>query len=116
MATLKELRDERLRKLEELKKLGINPYPAQSARTHTLKQVTDDFTELEGKEVSVVGRVLNSRRFGKIAFLVIKDASGTLQLFLMDGKVAGLDPDKSRLSMAELPLLDAGDFIEATGQ
>ena len=34
MATLKELRDERLRKLDELRQLGVNPYPAEARRTH----------------------------------------------------------------------------------
>ena len=66
MATLKELRDERLRKLEELKTLGINPYPAKTERTHTLAEIAGRFDELEGQEVSVVGRILNIRKFGKI--------------------------------------------------
>jgi lysyl-tRNA synthetase, class II len=49
MATLKELRDERLRKLEQLIQKGINPYPAKSLRTHKINEVLDNFGELEGK-------------------------------------------------------------------
>ncbi|HEV2412187.1 MAG TPA: lysine--tRNA ligase [Candidatus Saccharimonadales bacterium] len=116
MATLQELRNERLRKLEELKKLGVDPYPANAARTHTLAQVTKDFTSLEGQEVSVVGRIINIRKFGKIAFIVVKDASGSLQLFLTEQSVQPLKADESRLGLNELPLLDAGDFIQATGR
>ena len=116
MATLKELRDERLRKLGELKKLGINPYPAQSRRTHKLAQIVDEFDALAGQQVSVVGRILNIRKFGKIAFVVVKDASGTLQLFLSADKVADLDTASSRLGFAQLPLLDVGDFIQASGE
>ena len=52
MATLKDFRDERLRKLADLKELGINPYPAETIRTHTNKEVLDNFDSLEGKEVS----------------------------------------------------------------
>lgn len=115
MATLKELRDERLRKLEELKQLGVNPYPARAERTHDLGQITAAFGELEGQEVSVVGRILNIRKFGKIAFVVIKDESGELQLFLGGDKVAPIDASKSQLGMEELPLLDAGDFVQANG-
>lgn len=115
MATLKEFRDERLRKLAELEKLGVNAYPAQSSRTHTLGQVVDGFAALEGKPVSVVGRILNIRKFGKIAFVVIKDASGSLQLFLGEDKVAALKAEDSQLGFAQLPLLDAGDFIQADG-
>jgi lysyl-tRNA synthetase class 2 len=111
MATLKELRDERLRKLDELKKLGVNPYPAESKRTHTLAQITIDFDKLEGKTVSVVGRVQNIRKFGKIAFVVIRDQSGHLQLFLGEDKLDA----KSQFNLDKLPLLDSGDFVEATG-
>lgn len=117
MATLKELRDERLRKLDELKKLGVvNPYPAKAKRTHTLAHITREFEALEGSDATVVGRITNIRKFGKIAFLVVKDASGVLQLFLMDGKVGEFSPDGGQLGFAQLPLLDSGDFIEATGQ
>lgn len=115
MATLKELRDERLRKLEELKRLSVNPYPAQSDRTHTLGQIRADFDSLQSQEVSVVGRVVNIRKFGKLAFIVIKDQTGELQLFLMGDKLAPLDAATSQLGMNELPLLDAGDFVEAHG-
>jgi lysyl-tRNA synthetase, class II len=116
MATLKDYRDERLRKLEELKKLGVNPYPADSKRTHVLADITDKFSELEGEEVSVVGRILNLRKFGKIAFIVIRDASGKIQLFLREGAVEGLDAAKSQLSIEHLNLLDSGDFVQAQGK
>lgn len=115
MANLKELRDERLRKLNELKELGVNPFPARSKRTHTLLAIQQGFAELEGQEVSIVGRITNIRKFGKIAFVVVKDASGLLQLFLGADKVADAVPAESQLGFAQLPLLDSGDFIEATG-
>jgi lysyl-tRNA synthetase, class II len=115
MATLKELRDERLRKLDELKQLGVNPYPATADRTHYLGQIHADFDALESSQVSVVGRVVNIRKFGKIAFIVVKDQTAELQLFLGADNVAGLNAERSGLGMEQLPLLDSGDFIEATG-
>ena len=115
MATLKSYRDERLRKLAELKELGINPYPAASRRTHKLADVTDRFAELEGTEVSVTGRIMNIRKFGKIAFIVLRDQSGKAQLFLKADTVEGLDAAHSQLGFDQLPLLDIGDFLEATG-
>ncbi len=115
MATLKELRDERLRKLSELTKLGVNAYPARAERTHTLRAITQQFSELEGKPVTVVGRITNIRKFGKIAFVVLRDASGSLQLFLGADNVALLDAPASQLGFDQLPLLDSGDFIEAHG-
>jgi lysyl-tRNA synthetase class 2 len=116
MATLKELRDERLRKLDELKALGVNAYPAKAERTHKLGEVTEKFTELEGKDATLVGRIVSIRKFGKIAFIVIKDTSGTLQLFLREGEIEPLNATDSQLGLDQINLLDSGDFIQASGQ
>lgn len=115
MATMKELRDERLRKVEELKALGVNPYPAEAHRTHTLGDILAQFDALENQTVTVVGRIVTTRKFGKLAFLVLRDMSGQTQLFLKADTVAPLDAGKSQLGMNELNLLDPGDFVEATG-
>jgi len=115
MATLKELRDERLRKLDELKKLGVDPFPAQATRSHQLSEITNNFDDLEGKEVTVVGRVTGIRKFGKIAFIVVRDQSGQLQLFLTQDKLFGFDAAAGYLGLDQLPLLDSGDFVQATG-
>lgn len=115
MATLQDYRDERLRKLEELKSLGVNSYPAESHRTHMAQQVIDEFTQLEGQKVTVAGRVMGIRKFGKLAFIVLRDMSGQVQLFLRAGEVAELDAERGILGMKQLPLLDTGDFVEATG-
>lgn len=116
MATLKELRDERLRKLDELRGLGVNPYPATSKRTHTNAQVVEKFDELQGQAVSVVGRITGIRKLGQIAFIVLKDASGQIQLFLKNGEVEELGATNSQLGFEQLNLLDSGDFIEASGE
>jgi lysyl-tRNA synthetase class 2 len=115
MGTLKDFRDERLRKLEELKQLGVNPYPADSHRTHHVGQVTKDFAELEGKPVTVVGRIKSIRKFGKLAFVVIRDASGEVQLFWRHNDKATADHSKGEIALDELNLLDSGDFVQATG-
>lgn len=115
MATLQDYRNERLRKLEELQKLGIDPYPARSECTHTCDQIVNDFENLEGKEVSVVGRVMNLRKFGKLAFIVLRDSSGQVQLFLHGPDVTELDAKRGILGMKQLSLLDSGDYLQATG-
>ncbi|MEO8691699.1 MAG: lysine--tRNA ligase [Candidatus Saccharimonas sp.] len=115
MATLKELRDERLRKLQDLKDLGVDPYPAKAHRTHNISEVTANFDNLEGQTVSVVGRIMATRRFGKLAFIVIRDMSGKMQLFLKSGTVDPIEAGQSQLGIEQINLLDPGDFIEATG-
>ena len=116
MATLQDYRDERLRKLDELKTLGVNPYPSEAHRTHNMVDVTGQFEKLEGQTVTVAGRIIGLRKFGKLAFIVVKDFSGQVQLFLRDGDIAELDAAQGTLGIKELPLLDSGDFIEATGE
>lgn len=116
MATLKELRDERLRKLDELKQLGVNPYPATAHRTHLTKYVVDKFDEMEGQTVTISGRIKSIRKFGKIAFVVLRDWSGDLQMFWRAGE--GLaDPNygNGELPLDKISLLDSGDFVEVTG-
>ena len=118
MATLKDYRDERLRKLAELRQLGVDPYPAKSNRTHEIATVLAQFDELEGQTVRVVGRIVSIRKFGKLAFVVIRDTSSqTIQLFIRKGETnAQADRDSSELIMPdEIALLDTGDFVEAEG-
>lgn len=118
MATLKDFRDERLRKLDELKKLGVNPYPATSNRTHDIETIHQKFNELEGSQVTVVGRINAIRKFGKLAFLVIKDDGMLgLQLFIRkEDQPMQADRGDSQLTLPEeLKLLDTGDFVEASG-
>jgi lysyl-tRNA synthetase class 2 len=116
MATLKELRDERLRKLDELKKLGVNPYPATAHRTHDTQRILTEFAQLEGKEVTTVGRIVSIRKFGKIAFIVIKDdGDEEAQLVWKYDEQARADRSNSELLLTDIGLLDPGDFVEATG-
>lgn len=115
MATLRELRDERIRKLNDLKALGINPYPARAKRTHSIQEVIDGFDSLQNQTVTVVGRLMGTRKFGKLAFLTLRDMSGQVQLFLKSDTVEPLKAEDSQVGMAELNLLDPGDFVQATG-
>lgn len=117
MATLQDFRNERLKKLEALKELGVNPYPAKSNRTRKNSEIVDNFVELEGQEVSIVGRIKNIRKMGKIGFVVIRDESGSVQLFLSEAEMEQ-NPDyaNSEIKFSDVGLLDSGDFVEASGE
>lgn len=116
MATLQDYRNERIRKLGELTSLGFNAYPAESHRTHMATAIVEGFGGLEGKTVTVAGRIMGLRKFGKLAFIVLRDMSGQVQLFLRDGDVAETQATNGIVGLKELALLDTGDFIEATGE
>ena len=115
MATLKDFRDERLRKLAQLKEMGINPYPASVNRTNNMGEIVEKFEELQGKDVSVAGRIKSIRKFGKIAFVVVRDESGEVQLFWRDNETAQADRAYGELLISDIGLLDTGDFVECTG-
>ena len=115
MATLQDYRNERLRKLAALRELGLDPYPAHTERTHDCATMVAQYDELDGQEVSVAGRVLSIRSFGKLAFIKLQDASGAVQLYLQRDTMAELDAPRGILGMKQLRLLDTGDFVEATG-
>mgnify|MGYP000941154726 FL=1 len=116
MATLQDYRNERLRKLAALRELGVDPYPAHAERTHTCAEVVEKIDELAGQTVSVAGRIVSIRSFGKLAFIKLRDASGDVQLYLQKDDVAGLDASRGVLGMKQLKLLDTGDFVQATGE
>jgi lysyl-tRNA synthetase class 2 len=115
MATLKELRSERLRKLSDIRALGVDPYPAEARPTHQISEITSDYKKFAGQSVTVAGRIVGMRKFGQIAFVVLRDFSGELQLFLKKSEVVKFDKSKN-FAMENLSLLDSGDFIEASGE
>ena len=111
MTTISDYRDERLRKLAELKNLGINPYPAHSNRNAKISDILEHFDEYDQKTVIIAGRIVAIRSFGKLAFVKLRDYFGEVQLFMkQEGEVAA-----GLISVKNLKLLDLGDFIEAEG-
>lgn len=113
---MKELRDERLRKLEEIKNLGLDPYPAKTERTVMAAEIINHFDEMEGKTVSIAGRIAGIRKFGKLAFIVLRDFSGKIQLFITAKDLAETSAKDNFIGIKDLNLLDAGDFIQANGE
>jgi len=111
MANIQELRENRIKKLEELKQKGIDPYPAKSIRTHVTKEAVDNFEKLsvEETEITLSGRIRSIRTHGGIAFMNLEDESGRFQLFFKKD-VVGEDNYKN------IELLDIGDFIEVKGK
>ncbi len=115
MASLQELRRERIQKLEKLKALGIDPYPARSERNIDAANIHTRFHELEGKEVVAGGRILSIRTHGKLVFFDLKDHTGKVQLYIKEENLRTADHRAGQLAFSELHLLDASDFVEGKG-
>ncbi|MFA6273830.1 MAG: lysine--tRNA ligase [Candidatus Paceibacterota bacterium] len=111
MSSIDEIRDIRIKKLELLKKKGINPYPANSKRELSLKEVVENFESLEksGELKWISGRVMSIRGQGAIIFLTLNDGTGTFQALFKKDSIG----DEKFDFFGEVA--DIGDFIEVQG-
>lgn len=111
---------DRLRKAEELRALGINPYPSRFESTHSVeaaiklgekktRTVEEMLAGKVKKQVTIRGRVMTFREHGRLAFANLKDFSGTVQICFME-QVLGKENYKL------LRKLDMGDFLGASGE
>ena len=110
-----ELMAQRVAKLEQLRALGMEPYPTRATRSHTAAAVTaivealpPGQAEAEGLAVDVAGRVVARRDMGKATFIDLLDGSGRLQVLLRQNALPG--------GLYEaLRYLDLGDFVGVHG-
>ena len=117
MAEQNELIKRRLEELEEIKKLGINPYPYKFNVTKNSSEILSTFKDPQSEEetlkqkekiVSVAGRIMSIRKMGKASFCHIKDDKGKLQLYIRKDDVGDN-------LYSVFKLLDIGDIIGVTG-
>ncbi len=111
MTQISELRKIRLKKLEAIRKAGINAYPAKTKRTHKIAEVLKDFAQLSRlkKEVILVGRIRSLREHGGATFLHLEDGSGKIQAYFRKDRIG------ARGYKFFLDNFDIGDFIEVRG-
>ncbi|XP_039784704.1 lysine--tRNA ligase, chloroplastic/mitochondrial-like isoform X3 [Panicum virgatum] len=105
----------RLKKVEELRGKGYEPYAYKWDRTHTTKELQEEYTHLENGEiceeaaVSIAGRIVARRAFGKLVFMTVRDDTGTIQLYC---EKDNLTEDQFEQLKA---FIDIGDIIGASG-
>ncbi|MEK7585859.1 MAG: lysine--tRNA ligase [Patescibacteria group bacterium] len=113
MASIEELKQARIAKIEKLKKAGMDPYPATILRDYSISEVKTSFADLASKSetnpISIAGRVMIVRGQGAILFIVLQDGKDRLQAVL---KKDVLSADSFSLFV---DTVDNGDFISVTG-
>lgn len=112
MASLEEIRDVRLKKIELLKASGKDPYPSHTNRTHTIAEALQDFETLEKdqKSITLSGRVMSLRAQGALIFLNFSDGTETFQALLKKN-----EPTEEKIFDLFFDTIDIGDFVEVTG-
>ncbi|MEW6684847.1 MAG: lysine--tRNA ligase [Candidatus Edwardsbacteria bacterium] len=110
MTEFSEYFQERKRKLEELKRKGIEPYPHHYSPTHTSKEILEKFSELTSstKNISVAGRIMTIRGHGKATFAHLQDGAGKIQIYVREDTVG-----KSAYEVFKL--FDISDIIGVEG-
>lgn len=114
MGRKNQIVNERLKKLEEIRKLGVNPYPYNYDLKDRTVELKEKFAKLKNEEkakykAKVAGRLMSSRDLGKIAFGVLRDGTGDIQIVLQSDET----PEKAREFFKKF--IDSGDFIGVEG-
>jgi len=105
---------ERLRKIAELRKKGINPYAYSFDKKNNSRELQEKYSKLKEDErtkdkVSIAGRVMTVRDLGNLIFSHLQDGSGKIQIVLQSGET-----DEKKLELFK-KFVDSGDFIGVQG-
>ncbi|MBQ8564222.1 MAG: lysine--tRNA ligase [Bacteroidaceae bacterium] len=102
--------------MDELRRIGIEPYPAAEypvdAYTTEIKESFDD--NAEPRQVSVAGRIMSRRIMGKASFMELKDSQGRIQVYISRDDLCPGE-DKELYNTVFKKLLDIGDFVGIKG-
>ena len=117
MAELTEQEQIRRNSLAELKKLGINPYPAalykvDAEAADILERYPKDNSLFQ--DISIAGRIMSRRIMGAASFVELQDHTGRIQLYIKRDEICP-DEDKTLYNTVFKRLLDIGDIIGVTG-
>jgi lysyl-tRNA synthetase, class II len=114
---LSEQEQIRRKSLEEIRKLGINPYPAAEYKTNTFaKDILDNYVPEKNnyQDVCLAGRIMSRRIMGNASFAEIMDSSGRIQIYVRRDDICP-DEDKTIYNNLFKHLLDIGDIIGVKG-
>ncbi len=95
--------------LEELRALGVEPYPRRFERTHVAEQIHEGFEQLEETEAVIAGRLTAIRGHGKAGFADLRDGSGRIQVYVRKDEIG-------EEAFAAWKLLDVGDIVGVRGE
>lgn len=105
----------RRQSLQELRDMGIDPYPAAEYPTNAFStDIRDNFKDDEKREVTIAGRLMSRRVMGKASFAEIQDSKGRVQVYITRDDICP-DENKDLYNKVFKRLLDIGDFIGVKG-
>jgi lysyl-tRNA synthetase, class II len=115
MGREKQIIDNRLRKIKELRELNINPYPYNFDKKNSTQELQKKYLDLKNNEVTkdivlIAGRIIVKRDLGKISFATLRDGEGNIQVISQQGETS----EKQREFFKKY--VDVGDFVGVKGK
>jgi lysyl-tRNA synthetase class 2 len=105
----------RRQSLQELRNMGIDPYPAAEFPTNAYTdEIKENFKEDENREVVIAGRMMTRRVMGKASFVELQDSKGRIQVYITRDDICPGE-DKDLYNKVFKKLLDIGDIIGVKG-
>lgn len=100
--------------LDELRRIGIEPYPAAEYVVDAYStEIRENFTD--GRNVSIAGRIMSRRIMGKAAFMELQDSKGRIQVYVSRDSLCPDPANTDLYNVVFKKLLDIGDFVGVTG-
>ena len=102
--------------MEQLRQMGIEPYPAAEYVTNAFsKEIKETFKDdAEPRPVSIAGRIMSRRIMGKASFMELQDSEGRIQVYISRDDICP-DENKDTYNVVFKKLLDIGDFVGIKG-
>lgn len=107
----------RRQKLDDLRKLGIDPYPAELFEVNaSAKEILENYERQKSdyRQISIAGRIMSTRIMGSAAFAELQDETGRIQIYIRRDDICP-DEDKTLYNTVFKKLLDIGDIIGVKG-
>jgi len=112
-----------IKELEEIRKMGIDPYPYSFGRTHFINEVIEKYSnvkageKIENVKVAVAGRIKSKRHHGKLSFAHIEDSSGSIQAFIGADNVSEKEYELfSKLGIGDIIGVEGGIIKTVKGE
>ena len=118
ISELSEQEQIRRNSLAELRKLGIEPYPAAKYEvTATAARIAAEYDPDKGnfQEVSIAGRIMSRRIMGSASFFELQDHTGRIQVYVKRDDICNGDPESTLYNKVFKKLLDIGDIVGIRG-
>ncbi len=117
MSREKHVIENNIRKIEELREKGIEPYPYRFEKNHSIEEILKNFEKWkEKKEVKTAGRIISYRELGKIIFAKIQDETSSIQIVVRKNDTKNFDIFKKYVNRGDFVGIEGKPILTKTGE